>query len=74
MRASVRKPPGPPVMKPPVQRALTPVAPEAAVSATQRPRGKPMGPVNPVEAVVNASMPQKGGTIGKALRGKMRMK
>jgi len=72
MRASWRKPPGPLVMKPPVQRALTPVAPEAAVSATQKPLGKPVGPVSPVENVVNSSMSQRGGTIGKALRGKMR--
>jgi hypothetical protein len=72
MRPSVRKPPGPPIMKPPVQRALTPLAPEAALSATQKPHSKPMGPVSPVENVVNASMPQKGGTLGKALRGKMR--
>lgn len=72
MRASWRKPPGPLVMKPPVQQALTPVAPEAAISATQKPKIRAMGPVSPVENVVNASMDQKGGTIGKALRGKMR--
>lgn len=55
-----------------VQDVLTPIAPEAAVSATQNPRNKAAGPVSPVEPVVNASMPQKGGTIGKALRGRMR--
>ena len=73
MRASLRKSPAPLMKpKPPVQRALTPMAPEAAVSATQKPKGKTMGPVNPVEGVVNSSMPQEGGTIGKALRGRMR--
>lgn len=66
MRAKYRLNPYEP--KKPVQPALTPVAPEAQMSATQKPLTAPMGPVSPVEGVVNASMPQKGGTVGKALR------